>query len=94
MDGPLVRSLKEVLISLNKNLKIKARKTKRTAFLDPPLRFHTVSIRFPPRNHGFLINVGDVKGAVVDSALRQRLATKHAPRVVELGTFVGYGTLV
>ena len=40
-----------------------------------------------------MINVGDVKGAVVDSALRQLLATKQAPRVVELGTFVGYGTL-
>mmetsp|Transcript_5672 Transcript_5672/g.10154 ORF Transcript_5672/g.10154 Transcript_5672/m.10154 type:complete len:291 (+) Transcript_5672:81-953(+) len=46
-------------------------------------------------NHGFLINVGDVKGKILDEAVRQRIRNGPGqPRVVvELGTHLGYGTL-
>jgi len=46
-------------------------------------------------NHGWLINIGDVKGQTVDNALHARLQDRSQPVkvVVELGTFVGYGTL-
>ncbi|CAE7022427.1 COMT [Symbiodinium natans] len=45
-------------------------------------------------NHGFLINVGDVKGKILDSAVKQRLQSGgNLKLAVELGTFMGYGTL-
>ena len=46
-------------------------------------------------NHGFLINVGDVKGKILDFAVQQRLdnGPGELKLAVELGTFVGYGTL-
>lgn len=45
-------------------------------------------------NRGFLINVGDVKGKVVEDALQARVkAGAPVKLVLELGTFVGYGTL-
>ncbi|CAE7540448.1 COMT [Symbiodinium microadriaticum] len=46
-------------------------------------------------NHGFLINVGDVKGKILDSAVQHRLdnGPGELKLAVELGTFVGYGTL-
>ncbi|CAJ1330805.1 unnamed protein product [Effrenium voratum] len=44
-------------------------------------------------NRGFLINVGDVKGRIVDSALLERMKRSEPKLVVEFGTFLGYGTL-
>ena len=46
-------------------------------------------------NKGFLINVGDVKGKILDSAVQQRLQNGPGKLklAVELGTFLGYGTL-
>eukprot|EP00435_Cladocopium_sp_Y103_P072005 s192_g39.t1 len=45
-------------------------------------------------NRGFLINVGDVKGEVVEDTLQARVQSGAPVKLVlELGTFVGYGTL-
>lgn len=44
-------------------------------------------------NHGWLMNVGDVKGKIMDDALQLRLAQGDVKVALELGTFVGYSTL-
>eukprot|EP00435_Cladocopium_sp_Y103_P042930 s1628_g12.t1 len=44
-------------------------------------------------NHGWLMNVGDVKGKIMDDALQLRLAQGDLKVALELGTFIGYSTL-
>lgn len=44
-------------------------------------------------NHGWLMNVGDVKGKIMDDALQLRLAQGDVKVALELGTFIGYSTL-
>ena len=44
-------------------------------------------------NRGWLMNVGDVKGKIMDEALQLRLSQGPVKVVLELGTFMGYSTL-
>lgn len=44
-------------------------------------------------NHGWLMNVGDIKGKIMDDALQLRLAQGDVKVALELGTFIGYSTL-
>eukprot|EP00438_Fugacium_kawagutii_P012678 Skav207520 [mRNA] locus=scaffold907:222356:223637:+ [translate_table: standard] len=44
-------------------------------------------------NRGWLMNVGDVKGQILDDALQLRMSAGDVKVALELGTFMGYSTL-